>query len=329
MAKHTQKPLKEEPKWKMVERVVALLERTLDRGATVEHNVDLSDLGNPPHTRQCDIVVTTGPAHRRTRTIVEVQRRGKKVEIGHLGDWTEKMRAVGAQHLVCVSTVGYPSSVTDKAARFGPTVRLATLKELEKGSPVLQGVFGNVISVGCEVTGISHLELLVKDPARLPSEPGRLQSGQVPAFRASDGETFSLDQLVKRLLHEHPTALSMPAGKHVIPFESSESFDFLPDPRMSPIRLRIAAKVVITKGTSPAEVREYKQEGDALAWVMMGEIHGANSVISAAVTFRPGPDGRLAPQLMNLGGVTDGDVVSVKVGTWDTGTLVFRKAADE
>ena len=328
MAKRTQKPPKEEPKWKMVERVVALLERTLDRGATVEHNVDLPDLGNPPHMRQCDVVVTTGPAHRRTRTIVEVQRRGKKVAIGHLGDWTEKMRAVGAQHLVCVSTVGYPSSVTDKAARLGPTVRLATLKELEQGSPLLQGVFGNVMSVGGSVTGVPHLELLVKDPARLPSQPGRLPSGQMPAFRSANGETLSLDQIVKRLLHDHPALYTLPAGKHVVPFESSDSFDFLPDPGMGPVRLRIAAEVMITKGTSPAEVREYKQENDALAWVMMGEVHGANSVVSTTITFRPGPDGRLAPQLMNLDGVTDGDVVSVKVGPWNTGTLVFRKAAE-
>jgi hypothetical protein len=193
----------------------------------------------------------------------------------------------------------------------------------------LQGVFGKVVAVGSEVTGVPHLELLVKDPARLPAEPGRLQSGQVPAFRSVDGETFSLDQLVKRLLHQHPTALTLPVGKHVVPFESSDSFYVLHDPGLGPVRLRIAVEVVITKETSPAEVREYKQEGDALAWVMMGEIHSpSGNPISTTITFRAGPDGRLAPQLMNLDGVTDGDVFSVKVGPWDTGTLVFRKAAE-
>src|SRR5262245_34193638 len=133
MAKRRKKERKQEPKWRMVERVVGLIEATLDPGATVEHDVNLPDLATPGHTRQCDVVVTTGPQHRRTRTIVEVQRRGKKAEVAHFDAWVAKMRAVGAQHLVCVSTAGYPSSVADKAAQLGPTVRLATLKELERG----------------------------------------------------------------------------------------------------------------------------------------------------------------------------------------------------
>jgi hypothetical protein len=272
------------------------------------------------------VVVTTGPQHRRTRTIVEVQRRGKRVEIGHLGDWVEKMRAVGAQHLVCVSTVGYPASVTDKAARLGPTVRLATLKDLEQGSPLLQGVFGNFVSLGCTLTGLPHVEILVKDPARMPAEAPRLSSGQVPAFRSAEGETFSMDELVKRLLHQLPARHTLPLGKHVIPFESSDSFDLLAAPSVGPVRLRIAAEVTIHKERSASEVREYKQEGDALAWVMMGEVHRADdSAIGVTITFRPGPDRRLAPQLMNLDGLGDGDVLSAAVGSWSTGTLVFKK----
>lgn len=81
MAKRAKKERKTEPKWRTVERVAALIEKIIDPGNKVEHDVHLPDLETAGHTRQCDVVITSGVEHRRTRTMVEVQRRGRKVEV--------------------------------------------------------------------------------------------------------------------------------------------------------------------------------------------------------------------------------------------------------
>ena len=43
------------------------------------------------------------------------------------------MQEVGAQHLICVSALGYPQSIIDDVAnRYGPAIKLMTLQELEE-----------------------------------------------------------------------------------------------------------------------------------------------------------------------------------------------------
>src|SRR5262249_3205465 len=148
------------------------------------------------------VVVTTGPAHRRTRTIIEVQRRGKKVDVLHFDGWLAKMRALGAQHLVCVSVAGYPASVIEKAARIGPTVRLVTLKELQRNSPLLQGALGKW-KVGWRhegTRGYPQIELLVEDRSHpLPTGRPALRFEE-PSFRTHAGEVLSLNQIAQRAL---------------------------------------------------------------------------------------------------------------------------------
>nr|WP_320189842.1 hypothetical protein [uncultured Desulfobacter sp.] len=85
-------------------------------------------------TRQCDIVIKNGEPPRETISIVEVQDRVSKVDINTFDGWCQKMRDVGAQHLICVSKKGFPSSIIEKALRIGPTVRLLTLSELSSGN---------------------------------------------------------------------------------------------------------------------------------------------------------------------------------------------------
>ena len=122
-----------EPKWRIVERVVALLEQSLSPAARVKHDVYLPDrtLSNESR-RQCDVVIWSGQPPRETITIVEVQDRNQRVDINTFDGWCRKMERVGAQHLICVSTTGFPRSVKEEALRRGPTVRLVTLQDLEE-----------------------------------------------------------------------------------------------------------------------------------------------------------------------------------------------------
>ncbi len=122
----TPQPSEPEPRWRTIERTIAVLEKMLQPGARVSHNVLLKELITGTR-RQCDVVVRSGAAPRETITIVEVQDRNRRVELSDYEGWCQKREKVGAQHLICVSVTGFPESVQRDAALKGDTVRLMTL----------------------------------------------------------------------------------------------------------------------------------------------------------------------------------------------------------
>lgn len=134
MAKRKKKPVRKrtpEPQWKTVEKVVALLEKSLAPEAHVMHNVKLPCL-TTGHEAQCDVVIEMGQEPRITRTIVEVQKRNERVKANDFRGWCQKMRDVGANRLICVSAQPFPHSIIDKVAKeLGPTVLLVRLEALE------------------------------------------------------------------------------------------------------------------------------------------------------------------------------------------------------
>src|SRR5690554_6771620 len=129
------------PDWKSAEQIAAILEKALTPTAKVEHDVRLPVIGKR-RFRQCDVVITYGEHPRQTIAIVEVQKRRRKPSINTFHGWVQKMKEVGAQHLICVSALGYPKSIIDEVqTEYGPTVKLLTLEELEHPS------IGNLVIV--------------------------------------------------------------------------------------------------------------------------------------------------------------------------------------
>jgi hypothetical protein len=316
MTKRRRKPQKVEPKWRMLERVVSLLERTLDPAATVEHDVRLPDLLTPGVERQCDVVVTTGPPNRRTRTIVEVQRRGRVVDISHFDAWVAKMRAVGAQHLICVSALGFPVSVKAKALQSGPSVRLVTLKELEQGSRLLQGAFGRMELREVGTRNFPSVEFLVKDPALLSLPRGAFLQHEA-TFRNSAGELLSLNQIAQRLLHQDSTSDLLADGLHLLHYETADAVVYEPDPRAGPARLKFTAEVAVRTTPLACEVLEYAQapEQSPLAWALLGRATKASNdgEYEVRITFSASADGRLEPGVIDVDGWTSGDIFTADV----------------
>lgn len=115
-----------EPHWRTVERTIAALESMLQPGAIVSHNQWLTELATGTR-RQCDVVIRSGLPPRDTLTIVEVQDRGRRVELSDYEGWCQKREKLGAQHVICVSAIGFPESVQRDAALRGGVVRLMTL----------------------------------------------------------------------------------------------------------------------------------------------------------------------------------------------------------
>jgi len=144
------------PSWRRVEQVVRILEQSLDQGATVTHDERLRETVTGT-LRQCDVVIRSGPRHRRTVTIVEVQKRAGKVDIQDYEAWIQKREKLGAQHLICVSSAGFTESVEKDALMQGETVRLMTL--CEPGHPPsfyriesIEMIFRNRLSRDVEVS---------------------------------------------------------------------------------------------------------------------------------------------------------------------------------
>lgn len=128
--------------WKEFEHLVHLIEQSISPDSVVEHDVYLPVIGSQSgRTRQCDVVIRSGQKPRETITIVEVQDRTSKPNITIFGGWIEKLKEVGAQHLICVSRHDFPTSIREKAVGLGNTVRLIMLKELNAESIPINIVF--------------------------------------------------------------------------------------------------------------------------------------------------------------------------------------------
>ena len=179
-----------EPKWRLVERVVKLLEQAITPDARIKHNVMMPDLTDASQSRECDIVIWTGKLPRETITIVEVQDRNKPFDITTFDGMCTKMRKVGAQHLICVSRQSFPISIKNEAKRQGPTVRLVLLKDLEDGNWPVNIVDSCVYLVERKILAITNVKFGVK-PGEIPTE---LRSSQT----SSDEKVFCLEGYQKK-----------------------------------------------------------------------------------------------------------------------------------
>ncbi len=327
--RHGKRP-KQEPKWKMVERVAALMEKIFDPSATVEHDVELPDLETPGHKRQCDVVVTTGPEHRRTRTIVEAQRRGRKVEVAHFDGWVAKMRAVGAQHLICVSAAGYPASVIAKAAKLGPTVRLITLRELQRDGAHAFGdaIRGNFLFEQTSTTTFPEVgfETDAATLVALKNSPGGELLQHVEAFRLDDGTRLSLNGIAQRLIAHQPHLLrGLPDGEHRVALGVTEHMTYLLRDPPARVAVRLVAMVTIRRQLLPCEFHEYRQidEEGATRWLQVAQTPRPEvaGTYQFTMVFAPGPDGRLQPKTINIMGAVAGDMVSARAGSQQVGPV--------
>lgn len=205
------------PRWQIQEHVVAALEQHLNQRARVRPNVKLPVLEDPEREpRQCDVVIEEGEEPRITRTIVEVQKRKRKPTVAEFDGWYTKMREVGAQHLLCVSEVGFPSSIERKAERIGPTVRLLTLSQVEDDGSLLPSLIASprmrVVQYE-QLTGLrlEHEHVVRQDPS------GELPSPFAKVFRVAGERPISVTDLMDQHLFGNPGNLeTLPSNGSVI-----------------------------------------------------------------------------------------------------------------
>jgi len=121
-----------EPRWRFIERTVAVLEGMLAPGASVQHDQQVPELVTGT-LRQCDVIVRYGTPPRQTlAAIVEVQDRNDKIGLTTFEGWCAKRAKLGAQRLICVSREGYTEDVVREATSLGDVISLMTLCEPDK-----------------------------------------------------------------------------------------------------------------------------------------------------------------------------------------------------
>ena len=304
----------EEPRWRYVERVVGLLEKSLDPSATVQHNIKLPVLDSPKDKRQCDVVITFGQSPRQTVTIVEVQARKKKVGVGTLDGWVAKMREVGAQHLICVSEAGYTDRVAKKVNTiYGPTVRLLTLTELDiptfPGVELVDHVLHDKPRVTFEDMGVIKLNVDISDVRRTQDavKDMRLQFPGVIHEKMFEidgvGERLALTGLMDIILPKMRTSLrrlgKTEANSYTVKFvlnsEGDDLWFCVGEERFKVLELPVEVSVERHLTRVPLRVVSYQQEfhDNVLAWIALvkGIVDGED--IDIKVVFMRGDDGIL------------------------------------
>lgn len=201
--------------WKLKERVVAVLERHLDENARIEQHVFLPVLEDETREpRECDVVIYEND---QPTVIFEVQDRGKKPSINDFGGWLVKMDEVGVDNLVCISKTGFPSSIMKKADRIGLSIRLLTLKELERNLwPIPSTIFKNEM-ISLEYYKMTHA--LTDFPHLVSVNPNSISEVDPleQVYRLPDGRLLSRRDLVDYVLFSEPKVLEK------IPFNQQTS----------------------------------------------------------------------------------------------------------
>lgn len=324
MAKPKKKPVSNkgasEPQWKTVERVVALLEKSLAPGARVRHNVKLPCL-TTGHEEQCDVVIEMGQEPRITRTIVEVQKRNERVKPNDFRGWCQKLRDVGAHRLICVSAKPFPRSIKDKVAKeLGPTVLLVRLEALEAKQWPFQ-IVNNAMKVykpNVEVVKtIKPNPLLMFHPDQNPFQEytGELfDAASLPNVIRRQGHTelLPLKDLIDegvRMMNEHPKFVRLPEGVHQVPVRwNPKGVSFCFNGKTAPIQeVRIVYTVEVRSILFPFEILSYTQEGhDTLAWVVRatGKLDGEDAEIR--FTCVPTAEGGFSMTCPQLFGIKEG-----------------------
>jgi hypothetical protein len=289
--------IKRDKPWQVVEQVVALLERAIGAGAQVRHDVQLRSLSTG-QLRQFDVVVEAGQRERRILTVVEVQKRKKRVGVPSVEAWWAKAESVGAHQLVCVSEAGFSSTVIREVqAKHGPRVRLVQLRDLERANWPINFVSGQV-EVTCLQTSLQAGKTAVLDipdisPVRtLPN----VSFDALLFHRDGTREALSLARLVHDAVQVTPELTQRAPGTYVrnVQIPTVPALWISHEGALHPVRaLAAPAQVQVIKQLLPLRFTSYAQVGEEhpLAWAALAEGHVAGDAIEVRVVFTPNVDG--------------------------------------
>lgn len=257
-----------------LEKVVEIIERSLSPSAIVTQDEDLPVLTSATRTRQCDVVIRTGPPHRQTLSIAEVQDRNSAVTIGAFTNWLGKAEEVGAQHLICVSRKPFPESIRELATQRGGKVILINLKEIPKESPP-----PDFIDITLQYI---HRKITI-DSCKVEIPPGTLGGGmQLPTemtqgervwLHVKDGPMSILELCSSAIAREEIEAENHTSGNNVLHIPlSSRILKFITDEVELPVGITCEFSWKGEFANVPMTLLSYEQSNHGpLAWFFEAE----------------------------------------------------------
>lgn len=292
----------QEPAWKYAEKIVERLEKCLAPDAKVERNQMLPSLLTG-HERQCDVIILRNSGPRQTLTIVEVQNRGKKVEIGDYGGWCQKRDEVGANCVICVSEQGFPESVITHAKTQRDRVRLLTLSELQgEHWPVhIVGKEMRFVEVGTELV---NMQPVIDSNIVRPNKTVKIKN-ETPIFRlGSSNRLLSSLELSRKVTQLQPEFQHLPVGvvarRTIFRTPPGTHFDITLDGETTPLNAVIFdVKLHVKRLRIPLSCSDYVQYdhhgelGDALAYAITGEGDVSGQHVRCSLIFTAESSGLL------------------------------------
>ncbi|WP_099188334.1 hypothetical protein [Tepidibacter mesophilus] len=274
-------------KWKETEKIVAAFEKRISEESEVMHNVILTDLSGDSNGRQCDIVIRSGKYPRETVTIVEVQDRKSQLNITTFDGFVEKMRSVGAQHLIVVSKCEFPISVRRRAMRLGPTVRLINFSEMMKGEFVIEFIDDSVTICNHFLDDfVVRIKDIGDQEDNLDLVFSILEEGNI-IFERDDLE-YSPSELIFHCLKHSPGNYKEGKHKGTIKISIDERVCIK---SIKSIPVGIEFDITVNTSISKLDLKcfEYKQQDldDPLLWYAegLGKIDGEDARIGISFTY--------------------------------------------
>jgi hypothetical protein len=215
------------------------------------------------------------------------------------------MREVGAQQLICVSTLGYPKSIVDEVAtRIGPTVKLLKLDDLSEGAGKNPFTLVPTLLETARKFSIAKLGPIgIKGPAQISKV--QLRSDERVFTVEAERQLISLNELVTRALDSSdeigvppPHEMANWSQSVEMRIDGSHQVKYHHAGKVYPVeKLEISILVMFDVHPNPISVEglRYSQElvDGQLAWVSRTTIQRQDGQVEITIVVTPDKDGLL------------------------------------
>lgn len=257
-----------------LERIVAIIEKSISPESKIEHNINLPVLTSQMgRTRQCDIIIRTGTPPRETISIVEVQDRTSAVDIADFSNWLSKLNEVGAQHLICVSRKPFPDSVKESASQNGSRVLLININEIHPTDIPVNFINFIFKLNNQKITKINSVRPFVK--------PGQIKSeGLIPEEKSTDDKLWSVDgitrisiidlclEILKESKEINNDILGFIEGTTKHSFKYEDQLYYINNEKFIKVGLDIEFSWIYEAIEKPMSIASYEQYGHGpMAWI--------------------------------------------------------------
>lgn len=275
------------------EELVELIERSIDKNAKIERDVQMPILNSPSGKKtQCDIVITKGIPPRMTKTIIEVQDRDSKVKPNDFRGWIEKLNEVDAQHLICVSRQKFPESIIEKASLSGNKISLINLMDISIDKIPLDFFKFKFVNCDFQIKSWKIKKIIVNKHLGIPKRIKELFLSKKikvneKVFSYDNNELFSFFKLAQDSVKKINTS-NIRTSIFESKLEDRPCLNILHNKSFIPIGVNFEFDYTNITKNIPASLLSYEENDfGVLAWALKSSITINNSLVEMKIPIIP------------------------------------------